>query len=78
MTRSIRTEMVELIRRIQAGEGGDDEIGEWFEALKRATGNPNIDFCTSQFDGMTPDQVFDRLYEYHPFLMPPPSTKAQT
>lgn len=59
MTRSTRTEMVELIRRIQAGEGSDNEIGEWFEALKRATGNPNIDFYSSKFDGMSADEVFD-------------------
>ena len=78
MTRSTRTEMVELIRRIQAGEGGDDVIGEWFESLKRATGNPNIDFHSGRLDGLSPDEVFDRLCEYRPFLMPPPSSEAQT
>jgi hypothetical protein len=75
MDRHTRTELVELIRRMQQGEGADDEVGHWIENLERATGNPNVldMFHKDEYDGLSADEVFDKLCTYRPFLMPPPS-----
>jgi hypothetical protein len=72
--------MLELIRRMQCGEGDDELIGEWIETLRRATGNPHAGAILSDraYDGMTPEAILERLLEYRPFLMPPPSAETQT
>ena len=52
-----RAEIVELIRRIQSGEGGGPEL----DALERVTGNPNVwaFFGALELEGMAPDKMFD-------------------
>lgn len=52
-----RAEIVELIRRIQSGEGGGPEL----EALERATSNPNVwaFFGALELEGMAPDKMCD-------------------
>ena len=35
-------EIIELIARLQRGEGKDEEVGEWVERLKRAIPSANI------------------------------------
>jgi hypothetical protein len=59
MIYSTRTEIVELIRLIQSGEGGSKEL----KTLERATGNPNvwIFFDVLELEGMSPDKIFDLL-----------------
>jgi hypothetical protein len=56
---SPRAEIVELIRRIQSGEGGSKEL----EAFERVTGNPNVwvFFDVLELKGMSPDKIFDLL-----------------
>jgi hypothetical protein len=60
MSSSARAEMIDLISRIQTGEGGSEEI----KALERATGNPNvwIIFNELEIDGMSPDKLFDLFF----------------
>jgi hypothetical protein len=76
MDRHTRTEFVELIRRMQQGEGDDAELGLWVEKLKRATCNPNVldMFHNAEYDGLSAEDVLDKLLTYRPFLMPPPSS----
>jgi hypothetical protein len=52
-----RFEIVEMIRRIQFGKGGDED----FKALERATGNPDFRFIFDvlELEGMSPDKIFD-------------------
>jgi hypothetical protein len=59
MFNSPRAEIVELIRRIQSGEGGSETL----KALERVTGNPNvwIFFDVLELEGMSPDNIFDLL-----------------
>ncbi len=54
-----RSEIVELIRRIQAGAGKNED----FRALEHATGNPNvwIFFDVLEIEDMPPEKIFDRL-----------------
>lgn len=60
MSHSTRAEIIELIRRVQCGEGG----GETLKALERATGNPNVWvlFDVLELEGMSPDKICDLLY----------------
>ncbi len=75
MIESKRQEMVELIRRMLSGEGDEDLYSEWFQTLRRVTGNPHADgiMADRAYDGMTPEAILDKLLEYRPFLTPPPS-----
>jgi hypothetical protein len=52
-----RSEIVELIRRLQSGAGSDGEL----RTLERATGNPNVRlfFGALELEGMAPDKMFD-------------------
>jgi len=52
-----RAEIVELIRRVQSGEGGVRELDE----LECATGNPNVwvFFGVFELEGMSPEKMFD-------------------
>jgi hypothetical protein len=76
MDASTRQELISLIHRMQCGEGDDEESARWVETLKRATGNPNASEFMSdrRYDGMRPEDVLEKLLEYRPFIMPPPST----
>jgi len=60
MISSTRTEIVELIRRIQSGEAESKD----FRALERATGNPNVwvYFDVLEIEGMSPEKIFDLLF----------------
>jgi hypothetical protein len=63
MTILTRSEIVELIRRIQSGEG-DNEV---LKTLERATGIPNVwvIFDVLELEGMVPDKVFELISGYH-------------
>ena len=54
-----RDEMMDLISRIQHGEGGNED----FKALEAATGNPNVQvmFDVLELDDMPPEKIMDRL-----------------
>jgi hypothetical protein len=56
-----RAEIIEMIRRIQSGEGG----GEARQALERATGNPDVRiiFDVLELEGMSPDKIFELFFE---------------
>ncbi len=78
MTDTERKEMIELIRRMQCGEGDDELFGKWIVTLRRVTGNPHAGgiMADRAYDGMTPEAILDKLLEYRPFLMPPPSPEV--
>jgi len=59
MTIPTRSEIVELIRRIQSGEGGSEAL----KALERATHNPNVwvMFEVLELEGMLPEKIFDLI-----------------
>ena len=63
MTNPSRSEIVELIKRIQSGEG-DSEV---FQTLERATGNPNVwvIFDVLELEGMMPEKIFELISGYH-------------
>jgi hypothetical protein len=59
MTNPTHEEMVDLISRIQQGEGGHDDL----KALEAATGNPNvwIIFDFLELEDMPAETIFERL-----------------
>ena len=63
MTTPTRNETIELIKRVQSGEG-DSEV---LKALEQATGNPNVwvIFDVLELEGMRPDKIFDLITGYH-------------
>jgi hypothetical protein len=52
-----RAKIVDVIRTIQSGNGGWAE----FNALERATGNPDIwiIFDAFELEGMAPEKIYD-------------------
>ena len=63
MTTLTRAEIVELIKRVQSGEGGSEAL----EGIARATGNPNvwIIFDALELEGMLPEKIFDLICGNH-------------
>ena len=63
MTTPARTEIVELIRRVQSGEGDSDVL----QTLERATGNPNVwvIFDELELEEMMPEKIFELISGYH-------------
>ena len=62
MTTPAQSEIIELIRRIQSGEGDS----EMLKTLERATGNPNVwvIFDVLELEGMLPEKICDLICGY--------------
>ena len=51
-------ELLELIRKLQRGQGKDDEVGSWVLALERSTGCPSVSDLIFYGDpSATPEQI---------------------
>jgi hypothetical protein len=59
MTTAARSEVIELIKLIQTGKGGNEAI----KSIERATGNPNVwvIFDVLELDGMQPEKICDLI-----------------
>jgi len=66
-------EMVDLIAKLQAGEGDDEEVSEWLDRLSFSLGNPHVsNLIFHSKERLTPQQIIERAQQYKPFQMPPP------
>lgn len=63
--------MIDLVARLQRGEGEEDEATEWILQLERATSNPHISdliFYPDEADeDLTAEQIVDKALSYRPF-----------
>jgi hypothetical protein len=59
MSNPTRKELVDIISRVQHGEGGNEDL----KTLEAATGNPNvwIVFDVLELEDMAPETIFERL-----------------
>jgi hypothetical protein len=63
----IDAEILELIARLQRGEGGDEEVGGWIERLERAIPCANIsDLIFYGNDADTPEDILRKARERRP------------
>jgi hypothetical protein len=65
-----RAEMIELVERLMRGEGADEEVGEWVEALRRSAPHPAITdlifYPAEGEENLTAEQIVDRAFAYRP------------
>jgi len=63
-------EIIELIARLQRGEGKDEEVGEWMDRLKRAIPCPHIsDLIFYGEPSDTPETILRKAREHRPIQL---------
>jgi hypothetical protein len=71
-----KEELLNLVRRLMAGEGSDDEASEWMKSLVENTGCPLIsDYIFYPEEDLTAEEILDKAFAYKPRIIvtPPPS-----
>jgi hypothetical protein len=67
MSRLSREEMIDLVARLQRGEGDDDQAAAWIEALGRSLPHPRVsDLIFYPDEPLTPEQIVDKALGYRP------------
>lgn len=62
-----RAEMTEIVERLMRGEGDDDQVAEWLDALSRSAPHPRIsDLIFYPEEDLTAEQIVDRALAYRP------------
>lgn len=63
-------EIIDLIARLQRGEGKDEEVGEWVERLKRAIPSANIsDLIFYGEPSDTPEIILQKARQRRPIQL---------
>ncbi|MBB4637812.1 bacteriocin immunity protein [Longimicrobium terrae] len=70
MPRLTRAELVELVVRLQKGEGSDDEASSMLETLEENLPDPNLsDLIFYPEREMTADEIVDRALAHRPIQL---------
>jgi hypothetical protein len=59
--------MIEVVEHLMRGEGDDDQVAAWLEALRRSAPHPRIsDLIFYPEEDLTAEQIVDRALAYRP------------
>lgn len=73
MARFSRDELVELVRKILACEGTEEEVDEWQDLLEQNVPHPEVsDLMYFSGREMTPEEIVDEALAYRATSLPPP------
>jgi hypothetical protein len=71
--RMSRDELVELVGKILACEGSEEELDEWQDLLEQNVPHPEVSDLMYYSDReMTPEEIVDEALSYRPIPLPPP------
>jgi hypothetical protein len=67
MEKLTREEMIDLVGRLQRGEGDDEQAAAWIDSLSRSLPYPRIsDLIFYPDEELTPEQIVDKARRYRP------------
>ncbi|WP_145409960.1 hypothetical protein [Paenibacillus xylanexedens] len=69
MTKISKEQVSELVSKIRKGEGDDGELSEWISQISRATSNPEVIKTIMSGNGITVEEIVEKLYSYKPIIL---------
>lgn len=69
MDKLTKEQVSELVNKIRKGEGNDAELSEWIAQISRATSNPEVIKTIMSGNGVTVEEIVEKLYSYKPIIL---------
>ncbi|WP_024291041.1 hypothetical protein [Lacrimispora indolis] len=69
MEKITKQEVTELVSKIRIGAGDDNEISEWISKISIATSNPEVIKTIMSGNGITVEEIVEKLYSYKPIIL---------
>jgi hypothetical protein len=67
-----RSQLVDLVAKVQRVEGAEEEIHAWMELLERNVPDPYVsDLIFNSKEELTAEEVIERAFAYQPILLGP-------